>query len=157
MVEEPVRRDIATRFQPGQSGNLHRGPDRRPRRLVRNALLAALSAEGPITVQVRGPRGGVRTKTVWGKHAGAHNLLLAVQQILQHAHRNPNAVLRLIEVLAQEVDGRPMPPAGDGSQRRATTFIYEGQQEPDTDAPSSVADVVGAEPPGPDDGFERVE
>lgn len=90
-------------------------------------LVAALAAEGPIMVEVQGKRGGIRKKTFWGRQAAAHSLLVAVQQIARQAQRNPNAVIRLLELIAQEVDGRPM--AGtDTGYRRATYFIFEGEQ-----------------------------
>ncbi len=161
----PERRDIATRIQPGNNrppsmgGGLHaRGPDRRPRRLLRNVLLAALAAEGPITVEVKGPRGGIKKKTIWGRQAAVHSLLVAVQQIARQGNQNVGAVLRLMELIAQEVDGRPMAPAEGGVQRK-TTFVYEGQEESEAEAPTPVADVVdGAVSAGPDDEpFERME
>ena len=154
----------ANRFQPGSNvppsrgGGLQtRGPDRRPRRLLRNMLLAALNAPGTITVEVQTAEGAVEEKKLWGRQAAAHQLLVAIQDIARQAKQNPMAVLRLLELIGEQVDGRPMPPAGDGNQRRATTFVYEDERETGPETPGSVADVVGSEPPGPDDGFERVE
>ena len=157
-AERPWLIQKGNNIPPAQGGGIKtRGPDRRPRRLLRNMLLAALNAPGTITVEVQTPKGAVKKKKLWGRQAAAHQLLVAIQEIARQAEQNPMAVLRLLELIGEQVDGRPMPPAGDGNQRRATTFVYEDERETGPETPGSVADVVGSEPPGPDDGFERVE
>ena len=79
------RPNLVPPFKPGQNsqdGMVHRrGPDRRPRRLIRNMLIFALSARGRVTVEVEGKNGKPVKKRLWVDKAALHNLVIQVQRI----------------------------------------------------------------------------
>lgn len=45
------------------------------------------------------------------------------------ASKNPRVVLGFLDLIAREVDGRPMAPSEGGGIQRVTKFVYEGAEE----------------------------
>ena len=145
-----------TPFQPGVSGNPHRGSDRFPRRnVVRAMFLVALAAEGLSVEDLRRKR----------KHRkGATLIPGAMIQYCKQAFKNIaiDAALGKREAygpfLRMMFDAHAMlQPAKDEVARAqdrvpmATKFVYANDEEPA--APADGTAAAGAPPPPPPDGL----